>query len=202
MIWELGTANAKNTASAQRIIFDKHWHSWNQAKADAGIDTVCERCGEPDSLKHLLVECQHVHGKEVRDECLATVKHDLLYNIATENREFADLLFTLITNDSDRHCMYAGLWTSGLRQRLGEVSVAYIQIIQKRNLKNGKRFWSVLGSLFFFLASAFFCFLACSLFLPALSLLASAMRSLKDMAVCRGISSISWNLNPDRLRAA
>jgi hypothetical protein len=120
VIWELGTANAKNTASAQRIIFDKHWHSWNQAKADVGIDTVCERCGEPDSLKHLLVECQHVHGKEVRDECLATVKHDLLYNVATENREFADLLFTLITTDSDRHCMYTGLWTSGLRQRLGE----------------------------------------------------------------------------------
>jgi hypothetical protein len=61
VIWELGTANAKNTASAQRIIFDKHWHSWNQAKADADIDTVCERCGEPDSLKHLLdkqMRCQ------------------------------------------------------------------------------------------------------------------------------------------------
>ena len=82
VIWELGAANEKNTASAQRIKFDKHWHSWNQAKADVGIDTVCERCGEPDSLKHLLVGCQHVHGKEVRDECLATVKHDLLYNVA------------------------------------------------------------------------------------------------------------------------
>ena len=32
-----------------------------------------------------------MHGKEVRDECLATVKHDLLYNVAMENREFADL---------------------------------------------------------------------------------------------------------------
>ena len=56
----------------------------------------------------------------MRDECRSTVKHDLLYNIAMENREFADLLFTLITTDSDRHCMYTGLWTSGLRQRLGE----------------------------------------------------------------------------------
>jgi hypothetical protein len=40
----------------------------------------------------LLAECQHVYVKEVRDECLATVKHDLLYNVAMENREFADLL--------------------------------------------------------------------------------------------------------------
>ena len=46
-----------------------------------------------------------MHGKEVRDECLATVKHDLLYNVAMENREFADLLFTLITTDPDRHCI-------------------------------------------------------------------------------------------------
>ena len=60
-----------------------------------------------------------MHGKEVRDECFPTVKHDLLYNAAMKNRYFADLLFTLIT-DSDRHCMYTGLWTSELRQRLGE----------------------------------------------------------------------------------
>ena len=135
----------KNTASAQRIIFDKHWHSWNQAKADADIDTVCERCGEPDSLTHLLVECQHVHGKKVRDECLATVKHDLLYNVAMENREFADLLFALITTDSDRHCMYTGLWTSGLRQRLRRFSAVYKQSIRKENLKNGTRFWYARG---------------------------------------------------------
>ena len=114
VIWKLGTANTKNTARAQRIIFGKHWHSWNQAKADADIDMLCERCRETDSLRHLLVECQHVHGKEVRDECLATVKHDLFYNVNMENREFADLLFTLITIDPDNHCMYTGLWTSGL----------------------------------------------------------------------------------------
>ena len=120
VIWELGTANTKNIARAQRIIFDKHWHSWNQAKADADIETMCERCGEADSLRHLLVECQHVHGKEVRDECIATVRHDLIYNVNMENREFADLLFTLITTDPDKHCMYTELWTSGLRQRLAE----------------------------------------------------------------------------------
>ncbi len=61
-----------------------------------------------------------MHEKEVRDECLTTVKHDLLYNVATENREFADLLFTLITTDSDQHCLHTGLWTGGLRHRLGE----------------------------------------------------------------------------------
>ena len=49
-----------------------------------------------------------------------TVRHDLLYNVNMENREFADLLFTLITTDPDKHCMYTGLWTSGLRQRLAE----------------------------------------------------------------------------------
>jgi hypothetical protein len=109
VIWELGTANTKNTARAQRIIFDKHWHSWNQAKADADIETMCERCGEVDSLRHLLVECQHVHGKEVRDECIATVRHDLLYNVNMENRKFADLLFTLITTDPEKQCVYTGL---------------------------------------------------------------------------------------------
>ena len=67
IIWELEKADAKCTARAQRIIFDKHWHSWNQAKADAFIDTTCEHCGEGDSLKHLLVECQHPHYKEIRD---------------------------------------------------------------------------------------------------------------------------------------
>ena len=59
-----------------------------------------------------------------------------------------------------------------------------------------------LVSLSFFFVSAFFLFLACSFFLPIFSFLASAMRSLKDMAVCRGISSASWNLSPDRLLAA
>ena len=75
-IWELETADAKCTARAQRIIFDKHWHSWNQAKADASIDTTCELCGEGDSLKYLLVECQHPHYKEIRDECLATIRYN------------------------------------------------------------------------------------------------------------------------------
>ena len=48
------------------------------------------------------------------------MRHELLYNVNMENREFADLLFTLITTDPDKHCMYTGLWTSGLRQRLAE----------------------------------------------------------------------------------
>ena len=64
-IWELEKADAKCTARAQRIIFDKHWHSWNQAKGDAEIGNTCEICGEVDSLKHMLVECQHAHGKEM-----------------------------------------------------------------------------------------------------------------------------------------
>ena len=75
----------------------------------------------------------------MRDECLATVKHDLLYYVAMENREFADLLFTLITTDSDRHCMYTGLWTSGLRQRLSEGLSSLQTKYTKRKLKEWKK---------------------------------------------------------------
>ena len=113
IIWELEKADAKCTARAQRIIFDKHWHSWNQAKADASIDATCELCGEGDSLKHLLVDCQHPHYKVIRDECLATIKYDLSYNVNKECRNFAELLYTMILEDPERHCMYTGLWTSG-----------------------------------------------------------------------------------------
>ena len=82
-----------------------------------------------------------MHGKEVRDECLAPVKHDLLYNVAMENREFADLLFTLITTDSDRHCIYTGLWTGGLRQRLGEGLSSLQTKYTKRKLEE----WGKIG---------------------------------------------------------
>ena len=92
IIWELEKTDTKDTAKAQRIIFDKHWHSWNQAKADSEVDTRCELCGEQDSQKHLLVECQHLHGKEVREECMATIKQDLLYHVERSDGEFAQLL--------------------------------------------------------------------------------------------------------------
>ncbi len=39
------------------------------------------------------------------DECLATVRHDWLYNVTVEDREFADLIY--IANDRFRQALYA-----------------------------------------------------------------------------------------------
>ena len=139
IIWELETADAKCTARAQRIIFDKHWHSWNQAKADATIDTTCEHCGEGDSLKHLLVECQHTHYKEIRDECLATIRYDLSYNVNRECRDFAELLYTMILEDPERHCMYTGLWTLGLRNRMGSMLKELNTTFLRKRLEEWKK---------------------------------------------------------------
>ena len=138
-IWELEKADAKCTARAQRIIFDKHWHSWNQAKGDSEIDTTCELCGDVDSLKHMLVECQHSHGKEIRDECLATIRYDLSYNVNTGSRDFAELLYALLLEDPDRHCMYTGLWTLGLRTRLGESMRQLNTTFTKKRLEEWKK---------------------------------------------------------------
>ena len=59
------------------------------------------------------------HYKEIRDECLATIRYDLSYNVNRECRDFAELLYTMTLEDPERHCMYTGLWTLGLRNRLG-----------------------------------------------------------------------------------
>ena len=139
IIWELEMADAKCTARAQRIIFDKHWHSWNQAKADATIDTTCEHCGEGDSLKHLLVECQHTHYKEIRDECLATIRYDLSYTVNRECRDFAELLYTMILEDPERHCMYTGLWTLGLRNRMGSMLKELNTTFLRKRLEEWKK---------------------------------------------------------------
>ena len=139
IIWELQKADAKWTARAQRIIFDKNWHSRNRAKADASIDITCELCREDNSLKHLLVECQHFQYKKIRDKSLATIRHDLSYNKNMECRGFAELLYILIFKYPERRCMYTRMWTLELRNRLREMLKQLNTTFSRKKLEEWKK---------------------------------------------------------------
>ena len=54
-----------------------------------------------------------------RDECMATIKQNLLFHVERVDRDFAQIMYTLLLEDPDRHCMYTGLWTLGLRPMSG-----------------------------------------------------------------------------------
>ena len=87
----------------------------------------------------MLVECQHPHYKEIRDECLATIKYDLSYNVNKECRDFAELLYTMILEDPERHCIYTGLWASRLRNRLGDMVKELITTFSRKKLEEWKK---------------------------------------------------------------
>ena len=117
IIWEMDkNKDSRSTAKSQRICFDKHWHSWNQAKFDQTVDTSCPQCKMPDSLGHLLTECQHERWRDVRQAAIDQVTHDLLH-VDRDCREFAQIVFWFATQDEDREQMYTGLWSEGLQMR-------------------------------------------------------------------------------------
>ena len=93
----------------------------------------------------MLVECQHSHVKEIRDECLASIRYDLSYNVNRCSSEFAELLYALVLDDPDRHCMYTGLWTLGLRTRLGESLRQLNTTFTKKRLEEWKKSLCALG---------------------------------------------------------
>ena len=134
IIWEMDVSkDSRSAARSQRICFDKHWHMWNQAKADPTLNTSCPHCKLPDSLGHLLTECQHERWKEVRQAGLDQVTEDLL-NVDRDCREFAQLVHWFVNYDEDREQMYTGLWSEGLQRRFANEIQVLGQKINKQVL--------------------------------------------------------------------
>ena len=81
------------------------------------MDTSCPHCKLPDSLGHLITECQHERWKDGRQAGIDQMTTDLL-TVDRDCREFAQLVHWFVTQDEDREQMYTGLWSEGLQKGL------------------------------------------------------------------------------------
>jgi len=70
VVWRIPLLSIPGRARALRIIYHKAWLPWNVARFGAhdheGADGLCPICGDIDSPKHLICNCQDLISRQIR----------------------------------------------------------------------------------------------------------------------------------------
>jgi hypothetical protein len=119
-IWQLkGKQQISNMVN--RLIFDKHWHSGNRAKAtnsplQRSQVEKCPFCPNPDSAAHWIVHCQeNTRAVGIRQD-LSRLIRDISKSLSKDNPEYCFSIASL-TDDylsflpGHRTEFWVGLWT-------------------------------------------------------------------------------------------
>ena len=113
-------------AKKLRILYDKGWYGRHILKGidnledqDIPEDSLCPLCGQPDSLRHWLSECQHSAMVECRRDILESLPHpqgDKASDIFT--RAISALIPRLLANTSEPERVWTSNFTHSLRCRM------------------------------------------------------------------------------------
>jgi hypothetical protein len=152
-LWQL-TTNTTNRSLCNRLLFDKHWHGRNQAKAIKNdpvlhaLTSKCPLCVCPDSVQHWTTQCNHPRAQTIRKDTISKLRKlvretaQLLPEHASTIHHFGNDYLSLVTGPNSAPDIWRGLWTSN---QLNTFSSSYYQFIPAPVIKPLKKLFLQLG---------------------------------------------------------
>jgi len=152
-LWQF-TTNTTNRSLCNRLLFDKHWHGRNQAKAIKddpilhALTSKCPLCVYPDSVQHWTTQCIHPRAQTIRKDTITKLRQQikttaqLIPAHSNTIHYFGNDYLSLVTGPNSAPDIWRGLWTSG---QLNTFSSAYYQYIPAPVIPPLKKLFLQLG---------------------------------------------------------
>ena len=142
-VWDFKRLSQSARARANRIIYNKYWFPWNTARLgitfdDVIMDGLCPLCGEPDSLAHLIYECNDVSCARIRRFGRRAIN---LCMQQYENNESGQELNTALNSmlwSTDMASTWTGVWYREQRERLHDMLRHRNSLITSDHTKRGR----------------------------------------------------------------
>jgi hypothetical protein len=117
--WDMVGSHIVKASSAQRVMWDKLWFSWNEAKSNPLCPIVCPVCGALDSLAHLVRSCPDPVCVSIRREGIAEIDH--LHSLLSPASKWLGVaILDMACNHPDGAMIFTAMWSPGLLAALGE----------------------------------------------------------------------------------
>jgi ribonuclease HI len=152
-LWQL-TTNTTNRSLCNRLLFDKHWHGRNQAKAIKddpvlhALTSKCPLCVCSDSVQHWTTQCSHPRAQSIRKETISKLRQQVRATAqlfpahASTIHYFGTDYLSLVTGPNSAPDIWRGLWTPN---QLNTFSSSYYQFIPAPIIKPLKKLFLQLG---------------------------------------------------------
>ena len=116
--WGMEGSHIVRASSAQRVMWDKLWFSWNEAKSNPLCSIICPLCGAPDSLAHLVRACPDPVCASIRKEGVEEIDH-LHSLLSPASKWFGAAILDMLCNHPDGTMIFTAMWSPRLLEDLG-----------------------------------------------------------------------------------